>query len=115
MLIRKLVRANIPALMKKDGTPFRVLEFKTSKTKAILLLDKLDEEIAEVKEAYGKGNMENLIEELADLEEVLEALKQELDVSSLSLLRVKGRKLREKGGFKKAVYIQFDTDDLPNR
>lgn len=112
MKIRKLVRSNIPKIIEKEGKYVKVLPFNQYRTRPTLLLDKVDEELQEVRDAYTSGNMEEVINEIADLEDAIDALKEELDISSHLLIRAKGKKMREKGSLKKSVYIEFETDDL---
>jgi len=68
----KLVRSNVPKLIEfRGGKPkFKIIEDKAELIK--LLNQKLDEEIAEYEEAI---KLQDILEELGDIENVVEALK----------------------------------------
>lgn len=68
-----------------------------------LLVEKLVEEAKEVLDAYENKTYEDFLEELADLESVLEAVKHQHVVSEAELSEVKYLKSELKGGFRNFV------------
>ncbi|MBI5635386.1 nucleoside triphosphate pyrophosphohydrolase [Candidatus Micrarchaeota archaeon] len=95
----KLVRDNIPTLIKQDGrTPVTRLA-KSEEEFESLLKEKLLEEVKEF--------LENPVaDEFADVMHALDALREFYDFDEQELLEVKSRKLREKGGFSKRTVLE---------
>lgn len=92
----KLVRDNIPEHLDSRGIPYekRIANVEEYKEE---LIKKLDEEIREFIEAKN-------IEELADVIEVIEALKKLPEFANAEEIRIK--KLVEKGGFDKKIILK---------
>ena len=100
--INKLVRDQIPEIIGKDN---KVYDFYTLNYDDFLyqLKCKLVEEENEVLCAK---DHENLVEELADLLEVVECLLETTDIS-LSLVKQKqALKKEERGSFSKRIYLK---------
>ncbi len=95
MKYNKLVRDKIPEILDKKGVPYekRVASYDEYK---IELIKKLEEEIVEFKE-------EGSIEELADILEVVDALKKLPDYANV--LEVQKQKREEKGGFDERIIL----------
>lgn len=96
----KLVRDKIPEILDKKGVSYekRIAtpeEFKTE------LIKKLGEEIQEFSEA-------GVVEELADVLEVIEALKLLPDYSGVEAIRQNKRE--ERGGFDKKIILKGQKD-----
>jgi predicted house-cleaning noncanonical NTP pyrophosphatase (MazG superfamily) len=96
----KLVRDKIPEILDKKGVTYekRIAtpeEFKTE------LIKKLGEEIEEFSEA-------GVVEELADVLEVIEALKLLPDYSDVESIRQNKRV--ERGGFDKKIILKGQKD-----
>jgi predicted house-cleaning noncanonical NTP pyrophosphatase (MazG superfamily) len=96
----KLVRDKIPEILDKKGVTYekRIAtpeEFKTE------LIKKLGEEIEEFSEA-------GVVEELADVLEVIEALKLLPDYSDVEAIRQNKRV--ERGGFDKKIILKGQKD-----
>ena len=91
----KLVRDKIPEILDKKGVPYEksVASYDEYKTE---LIKKLEEEIIEFKE-------EGSVEELADVLEVVDALKKLTDYANV--LDVQRVKREEKGGFEKRIIL----------
>ena len=104
MLTIKLVRDRIPEIMRRNGV--RPL-LSVSEKKNILhwLTKKLVEEAEEARTAETRTD---LIEELADILEVIEAIQRNLKVSKTEVNKVRLKKLRERGGFKKRILLNED-------
>lgn len=97
----KLVRDNIPEIIQKDGKncEVSVLEYKDYIKE---IKKKIIEEAIEVNEAK---NNEEMIDELADLFELLDYLLIE---EKIDLLKIKKRRIQkniEKGGFENRLYL----------
>ena len=92
----KLVRDKIPELLDSKGISYekRTATEKEFKTE---LIKKLQEEIKEFLETSNE-------EELADIMEVIEALKKLPQFSNVEEIRTK--KLAEKGGFEKRIILK---------
>ncbi len=95
MKYNKLVRDRIPEILDKKGVPYEKriandIEYKEE------LIKKLEEEIVEFKEAGS-------VEELADILEVVDALKKLPDY--VNVIGVQKTKREEKGGFEKRLIV----------
>lgn len=95
MKYKKLVRDRIPEILDKKGVPYekRLASNEEYKTE---LIKKLEEEILEFKE-------EGSIEELADILEVVDALKKLPDYANV--LDVQKQKRDERGGFDERIIL----------
>ncbi|HRH22488.1 MAG TPA: nucleoside triphosphate pyrophosphohydrolase [Candidatus Paceibacterota bacterium] len=96
----KLVRDNIPEILDKKGVSYekRIASLDEYKTE---LIKKLGEEVAEFSEAGDP-------EELADVMEVVEALKTLAEYSAVESLRQEKREKR--GGFDKRIILKGQKD-----
>ncbi|MEK7612277.1 MAG: nucleoside triphosphate pyrophosphohydrolase [Patescibacteria group bacterium] len=92
----KLVRDNIPDILDKKNIPYekRIASESEYKTE---LIKKLDEEMKEF-------SIEGSPEELADILEVVEALKTLPEYETVE--KIKKEKRKEKGGFEKRIILQ---------
>ena len=97
---QKLVRDRIPELSAAKGKKWTFTPVEGATFRKVLL-EKLVEEAQEVVRA----EEEYLIEELADIYEVLDAIKDECAVDESKLLDVKEKKKRDRGGFKKKMVL----------
>lgn len=92
----KLVRNKIPEILDKKGVAYekRIASLEEYKTE---LIKKLVEEVGEFTEAGDP-------EELADILEVVEALRKLPEYKDVEALRVK--KLEERGGFDEKIILK---------
>lgn len=99
----KLVRDNIPTIIKKSGRrpKTRILDDKEYVEQ---LFEKLCEEIDEFDE-------DRNVEELADIIEVLMALARTLGISQEELKEVRSKKVAIRGAFKKRLFLERVEDD----
>ncbi len=99
----KLVRDNIPTIIKKSGRrpKTRILDDKEYVEQ---LFEKLCEEIDEFDE-------DRNVEELADIIEVLMALARTLGISQEELKEVRAKKVATRGAFKKRLFLERVEDD----
>ncbi|MCT0023764.1 nucleoside triphosphate pyrophosphohydrolase [Weissella confusa] len=96
----KLVRDNIPNFVPTGK--FKQLSGKEIK---IAIKVKLAEEVREIQEASTK---EHLIEELADLYELLKTYVNQQDVTWDEFEESVKKKKKERGGFSKSLYMVTD-------
>lgn len=96
----KLVRDNIPEILDRKGVSYekRIASLEEYKTE---LVKKLGEEVSEFSEAGDP-------EELADVMEVIEALKTLAEYSTVEALRQEKKKKR--GGFDKRIILKGQKD-----
>lgn len=102
----KLVRDKIPSLFPIDANPHVVaVGGDDYPTRLYYLLQKVLEEAAEVRQTYEDDAHKivertgELFEEIADLYEVLDALREHVGFTDDYLDLARKKKLREKGGF----------------
>ena len=98
MKIGKLVRDKIPEIIKRSGKKpiYRTL----SDAEYLEALEKkLDEEIAEFHESKS-------IEELADVLEVLSALRKSFGYTDDQVIDVRLAKYNERGGFSEKIFLE---------
>lgn len=101
--VGKLIRDNLPGIMRDKG--ILVHEEEMDDCQYIEALKaKLFEEAEEVRQT---SNPEELIEELADVLEVIQSLAKASGISSQQLEAVRLDKRRLKGGFDQKVYARF--------
>ncbi|MEI7688623.1 MAG: nucleoside triphosphate pyrophosphohydrolase [Candidatus Nomurabacteria bacterium] len=92
----KLVRDKIPEMLDNKGISYEKRIASDDEYK-IELIKKLDEEVKEFLE-------ENITEELADIIEVVEALKRLPEYSDVEEVRI--QKLKDRGGFDKKIILK---------
>lgn len=99
---KKLVRDKIPEILGNLGV---VMDQKTVSMDAILgpLKCKLQEECAEVMEAK---TQQELIEELADVIEVVQSIARTQNIPMTEIKKVADTKNQKKGSFKNNIYIE---------
>lgn len=96
MQYNKLVRDKIPEILDKKGTPYEKRIASTEEYKAELI-KKLIEEVAEFSEAGDP-------EELADVMEVITALRTLPEYAEVETLRLQKRD--ERGGFDNRIIVK---------
>ena len=118
--IRKLVRDKIPELMAAEGKTVTLRRITKQPDIIPALMVKLDEEINELKEAYNdfmiSVNTENysnqeaqrVIEEMADVLEVLHGLCYHTPITKMmdSVNNKRKAKADERGGFEKMLFVE---------
>ena len=99
----KLVRDNIPDIIKRNGgtCATRIL----TDAEYLQALDaKLDEEIAEYHESHS-------VEELADLLEVIYAVAAARGYTAEALDNVRSEKAAQRGRFEKRIFLVLEEDE----
>ena len=96
----KLIRDRIPEIIRQAGRECEV-ETMSLKDYHQALLNKLVEEAKEAVEA----DPDNLVEELADVYEVIDAIIANLGIDKDTVLTKQGQKRQNKGGFTKKLRL----------
>jgi predicted house-cleaning noncanonical NTP pyrophosphatase (MazG superfamily) len=100
-IYRKLVRDRIPAIIRKAGGIARVRTLARAEA-IVLLSQKLIEEAFEVWSA----STTDIVHELADVLEVLDALRRESGIAPDHLEQVRQDRKAKRGGFDALVYLE---------
>ena len=98
----KLVRDNIPNIIKQNGEK-PIIEILSDNDYELELLKKLQEECNEVISAE---NQEELLNELADVYEVLNALAYIQNKSMDDVVKIAEQKKLKRGGFEKRIFLR---------
>jgi len=104
----KLVRDNIPSFHEEAGHTI-VSQTLTGKALSNALIEKLHEETDEINNALDQAA---LIEEIADVQQIIHDLCATNNISKKALDEVITKKSARKGGFLQGSYI--DTVTMPN-
>ena len=96
----KLIRDRIPEIICKAGRECEVKTMSQSEYHQALL-NKLVEEAKEAVQA----NSDNLIEELADIYEVIDAILNNIEIDKCLVLARQEQKRKEKGGFTNQIQL----------
>ena len=112
MMYQKLVRDNIPAIIEKNGETC-VTRKLSDKEYEDALTNKLQEEVAELLEAYTakERSVLDCAEEMADVMEVLYAMGKTCAVSKREIEQVRSQKAAEKGTFSKKIFLAKYSQD----
>ena len=100
-LQNKLWRDNIPDKMRDMGSVIHIKQLTEDAYKACLM-DKLVEEVAEVTAATTQAEV---IEEIADVLEVLDAIYKAHGVEKSTIEETKQKKFQERGGFFERQFV----------
>ena len=103
MPYEKLVRDGIPLIMQEAGSE---PDFRIARTRelSILMRRKIWEEVDELMRARKR---EKIVEESADVLEIVEAYCELHGITMDEVMRAKKQKLKEKGGFEKRIVVKF--------
>ena len=106
-IYNKLVRHNIPTIIEQDNeVPFtRILNDNDYKKE---LYKKLKEECDEV---IDSKNTFELLEELADLLEVIKSIAQLEDKTIEDIIETANQKKLKRGGFEKRIFLEKTLSD----
>jgi predicted house-cleaning noncanonical NTP pyrophosphatase (MazG superfamily) len=109
-IYNKLVRDRIPEIMQMEG--FSSIECKTMDksefAKALAL--KVVEESKEIAEEARNGNRNGVLNEIVDVLEVIESLKNLFMISDEEIEKASEDKLVKKGGFVKQIWLESAND-----
>lgn len=98
MSYQKLVRDNIPKIIEANGEK-PVTRRLDDQEYLAELVKKLKEEVAEFEEVHS-------VEELADVKEVLIAIREVLGIRAGELEDIRRKKAAKNGRFKKRIYLE---------
>ncbi len=101
-IYNKLVRDNIPEIIKADGGAPKTRILADAEF-IIELLKKLKEEAEELKKA--KEDKQELIKEIGDIYEVLDAIMEYYDINKEDVMKLKDERRQQRGGFRKKIYL----------
>ncbi len=108
----KLIRDNMLEVFKKEGSIPTYTELKDDNDFLEAVTQKLIEEMQEV---FSSEDLNELIEELADFEAVLEEFKALLKIDQKTIDAARAKKLAEKGGFKKRILLEHIDVPVSNK
>ena len=97
----KLVRDKVPQIIQNEGKVVYYFMLDGDNLR-IMLKVKLIEESRDVSKAMTK---EEMINELADVSEVIEAMYEAFDITEADVDLVKHKKMQEKGTYKSGAYL----------
>lgn len=97
----KLVRDKIPQIIQNEGKAVYYSTLDGENLRKMLKV-KLIEESREVSKAMTK---EEMINELADVSEVIEAIYEVFDIAEIDVDLAKHKKIQEKGAFISGTYL----------
>ncbi len=102
IIYNKLVRDKILEIAKKDGwrTKIKILQLKQFQK---ALFYKLREEVEELIKV--KNNKAELIKEIGDVYEVIEAIIKVMKLNQSQIMKLKKIRKKQRGGFNKRVYL----------
>lgn len=94
----KLVRDKIPEIIEENGE-VPIIHTATEEEYGRCLIDKLDEEVAEYRESHE-------IEELADILEVIHAIREARGVTKEQLENTRAQKAEQCGRFEEKIVLE---------
>ena len=102
-IYNKLVRDRIPEIIAKSGSTAktRILDDQEYQS---ALLEKLVEEALEVKGA--EGNQKELMKEIGDVLEVIDAILLSFELSRQEINTVKAERKKSRGGFDGKIFLE---------
>lgn len=98
MIYNKLVRDKIPQIIAADG--------KKAKTRILDDKEYLKELIKKLKEETEELEKEPSIEELADIKEIIIAIREAMGIHAGELEDMRRKKAVERGRFKKKIFLE---------
>jgi predicted house-cleaning noncanonical NTP pyrophosphatase (MazG superfamily) len=105
----KLIRDKIPEIIAQAGYRYEIAILDDGEYRRALG-EKLQEEAQEVAIAL-KETPESLLEELADLQEVIDALIEIMGIERSTLTQLQGEKRQQKGGFAARIRLLWTEKD----
>lgn len=108
-MTKKLIRDKIPEIIKNKQNSKKkhigYIEATNNETFYDYLKQKLLEEVNEFIKA---DNFDNMIEELADINEVLDTIYKFNNIDIKTVKNIQTQKFKEKGGFEKRIIWEFE-------
>jgi predicted house-cleaning noncanonical NTP pyrophosphatase (MazG superfamily) len=97
-IYNKLVRDRVPEIIRADG--------KEPKTRILDKQEYLEELIKKLGEELEEFNTDRNAEELADLQEVILALADAINITPQQLAKAVSQKTLKRGAFKKRIFLE---------
>lgn len=97
----KLVRDRIPEIIKNSGNQCEISILSTAEYQ-VSLREKVIEEAREVAAA---SSSEELVKEIADLYEVIDALVTVMEIDKAAIIQKQKQRREERGGFQKRIKL----------
>lgn len=104
-MFNKLVRDKIPEIIRADGRE-PVIRKLEEKEYIEALKRKVVEEATELAEA---GKREDIVKEIGDVYEVIDALIMSMDLNKEEILKVQTEKRLKRGGFEERVFLEKEV------
>lgn len=101
IIYNKLIRDRIPEITKADGWE-SVTKLLNKKEFLLELRKKILEEAKELNEGSGH---DNLIEELVDIQEIIDAILVAKNIKRFEFRKMQTKKRQKCGGFKKRLFL----------
>ena len=101
IIYKKLVRDNIPAIIQKEGKQAEIISLD-NETFLVALKEKL---VEEAREALKADTKETMLSELADLQEVMDKLKELYDIDQTEVNMAQAIKAIKNGKFEKKLFL----------
>lgn len=101
-IYNKLIRDRIPEIIAKDGNTADIIILSDESFKQAIK-EKLIEEATEVLNA---DNRDEVLSELADLQEVMDTIKQMYNINTLEVNTIQAVKALQRGKFEKRLYLK---------
>lgn len=101
-IYNKLIRDRIPEIIEKDGNTADIIILSEESFKQAIK-EKLIEEATEVLNA---DNRDEVLSELADLQEVMDTIKQMYNINTLEVNTIQAVKALQRGKFEKRLYLK---------
>lgn len=101
-IYNKLIRDRIPEIIEKDGNTADIIILSEESFKQAIK-EKLIEEATEVLNA---DNRDEVLSELADLQEVMDTIKQMYNINTLEVNTIQAVKALQRGKFEKKLYLK---------
>ena len=98
----KLVRDRIPEIIQKEGNTADII-ILSEESFIQAIKEKLIEEATEVCNAQ---NRDDILSELADLQEVMDTIKQLYNINTLEVNTIQAVKALQRGKFEKRLYLK---------
>jgi predicted house-cleaning noncanonical NTP pyrophosphatase (MazG superfamily) len=102
----KLVRDKLPDVIRAEKHIVKTLKLDNAQL-ATYILEKMPEEIAEIKEALGGGDKSEVADEIADLQTLIDSLVEIVGIDKADVDKIKQKKTGKKGAFINGAYIEY--------